>query len=118
MDMNRNVLRDVLEKSDESQIERLNRFWGDDSWKSMAYRGQGNLFAGEDQIKIADNHAVVEAYRSRLKKVAGFKFVPPPVPMLNKIDRVVYYLFFASQREVAKKLAVHIFNKHNRIRVK
>ncbi|MBU4563259.1 MAG: three-Cys-motif partner protein TcmP [Desulfarculus sp.] len=118
MDMNRNVLRDVLEKSDQKQIDRFNKFWGDTSWQKMAYTGQGNLFAGEDRIKTADNQAIVEAYRTRLKEVAGFKYVATPVPMVNKIDKVVYYLLFASQKQVANKLATHLFKKHHKIRIK
>lgn len=118
MDMNRNVLRDVLEKSDQKQIDRLNRFWGDDSWQHIIYLPQRNLFGGEDQIKVADNEAVVQAYIERLKNVAGFNYAPNPVPMLNGIGKVVYYLVFAAQKEVASKLAVHIFKKHQQIRIK
>jgi hypothetical protein len=40
----------------------------------------------------------------RLKNVAGFRHVPDPLPMRNKMNAVVCYLFFASQKPVAKKL--------------
>jgi hypothetical protein len=30
-----------------------------------------------------DNDAIVAAFRERLKKVAGFNFVPEPLPMKN-----------------------------------
>ena len=43
-DMNRNVLRRDENKVDDSQLERMNRFWGDESWKEAAYSTEGNLF--------------------------------------------------------------------------
>jgi len=46
--------------------------------------------------------------------VAGFEFVPDPLPMRNSNNAVVYYLFFASQKPVAKKIIEDIFKKHRR----
>ncbi len=36
-----------------------------------------------DVTGLTRNAAVVAAYRQRLKDVAGFKFVPEPIPMRN-----------------------------------
>ena len=55
---------------------------------------------------------VVEAYRERLKKVAGFKYVPKPIPMRNTKGPVIYYLFFASPNATANKIVDYIFNKY------
>jgi hypothetical protein len=44
--------------------------------------------------------------------VAGFSFVPEPLAMKNSNNAVVYYLFFASQKPVAKKIIDDIFKKY------
>ena len=58
------------------------------------------------------NESVIAAYRKRLKEVAGFNFVPEPLPMCNTRGAVVYYLFFASQNPTGNKIAEHIFKKY------
>jgi three-Cys-motif partner protein len=115
MDMNMNVLW----KNDEAkreQIERMNAFWGDTSWRQSAYDSTGNLFEIPEK---QSNEAVAEAYRERLKRVAGFKYVPEPAPMRNSRGAVVYYLFFAAQQPAADKIITDIFEaykKQGRIR--
>lgn len=111
MDMNQNVLWRNPEKVDELQAARMDAFWGDDSWKKAAYETTGNLFGWEEKVSDA-NTAIVEAFRERLKTVAGFKFAPEPIPMRNKRGAVVYYLFFASQNPTADKIAKEIFDKY------
>lgn len=113
MDMNRNAIWRNPGAVPQDGIGRMNRFWGDESWRSAAYaeHPQGNLFGGPDIVKQA-NDVVVEAFRQRLKEAAGFKYVPDPLPMKNSDNAVVYYLFFASQKPVAQKIIDGIFNKH------
>jgi three-Cys-motif partner protein len=91
----------------------MKRFWGDESWKAVAYSQspQGNLFAPPDLVK-QDNETIVAAFRDRLKTVAGFKYVPDPLPMRNSNNAVVYYLFLASQKKVAEKIINEIFSKY------
>jgi hypothetical protein len=55
---------------------------------------------------------LVAAFRDRLKKVAGFQYVPDPLPMKNSNNVVVYYLFLASQKAVAEKIIRDIFTKY------
>ncbi len=45
--MNRNVLWRIPKDMNDPQIERMNRFWGDSSWKDAAYKPsrQLNLFS-------------------------------------------------------------------------
>jgi three-Cys-motif partner protein len=86
-------------------------FWGDESWRNAAYRSEQGLF-GPMEAKESGNEAVVEAYCKRLKDVAGFKFVPKPLPMCNTRGAVVYYLLFASQNATGNRIAEHIFNKY------
>jgi three-Cys-motif partner protein len=108
-DMNRNVLWRNPEKVDPEQTARMTAFWGDDSWRQAAYITTGNLFGWEEKT---ENEDVAEAFRQRLKKVAGFSYVPKPIPMRNKKDAVVYYLFFASQKPAAENIVKDIFQKY------
>jgi hypothetical protein len=45
-------------------------------------------------------------------EVAGFAHVSDGMPMKNRTDATVYYLLFASQKPVAKKIVGDIFKKH------
>jgi len=47
-----------------------------------------------------------------LKDVAGFKYVPDPLPTKNSNNAVVYYLLLASQKAVAEKIIRDIFAKY------
>ena len=113
MDMNRNAIWKNPGQAPQDGIERMTRFWGDESWKQAAYAEsrQQNLFSGPDLIKQS-NDAIVTGFRNRLKNVAGFKVVPEPLPMKNSNNAVVYYLFFASQKPVAQKIVDDIFAKY------
>jgi len=108
-DMNRNVLRRNPENVDPTQVVRMNVFWGDDSWRSAAYDTTQNMFGWEFKT---DNISIVEAFQQRLRTVAGFKYVPEPVPMRNSKNAVVYYLFFASHKPVAQNIVKDIFDKY------
>jgi three-Cys-motif partner protein len=113
MDANRNVLWRDPGRVSPSQAARLTAFWGDESWRGTLYHPdpQGNLFGDEALVK-ADNEDVAEAFRRRLRDVAGFSNVPKPMAMRNKQGAVVYYLFFASQKAVANNIVEDIFEKY------
>ena len=111
MDMNRNALWHNPEKVGADGIKRMTAFWGDESWRSVAYSTTGNLF-GEPEKE--NNRVIVEAYRKRLKEVAGFSYVPEPIPMRNTKGAEVYYLFFASNKAVAANIIHHIFDKYRK----
>jgi three-Cys-motif partner protein len=110
MDANMNVLWKNPDTVQPDQALRMNKFWGDDSWRGSAYNKEQDLF-GPIEVK-ASNEAVIAAYRKRLKEVAGFKYVPEPLPMRNTRGAVVYYLFFASQNSTGNKIAEHVFTKY------
>jgi three-Cys-motif partner protein len=115
MDMNMNVLLHHPENALPSQIERMNRFWGDESWRNVIYTWQATFFGSDEQVKLADSNAkIAEAYRKRLKEVAGFEFVPAPLPFLNENGATIYYLFFASPNKTGHKIVVDIFGKYRR----
>jgi three-Cys-motif partner protein len=108
-DINRNVLRRNPDGVSKSQRARLDAFWGDDSWHEIAYRTDTTLF-GEPEKQT--NEIIAEAFRNRLKKVAGFARVPNPLPMRNTTGAVVYYLYFASQKDTAEHIVLDIFRKY------
>jgi three-Cys-motif partner protein len=112
MDMNRNAIWRSPEKMPKDGIERMNRFWGDESWRQVAYKEspQGNFF-GTEMVKQG-NDQIADAFRERLQKVAGFGFVPEPLPMRNSRKAIVYYLFLASPKAVAQKIITDIFKKY------
>lgn len=111
-DINRTVLHHDPEGVSKANLERMNAFWGDDSWKEVAYERVSTLF-GEELEKVS-NRRFAEAFRRRLKKVAGFRRVPEPLPMRNSRGSTVYYLFFASQKGTAEDIVTYIFDKFGR----
>ena len=113
MDMNRNALWQNPEKASPDDWTRMTSFWGDESWRNVVYQesDQQSLFGTPDLEKVC-NDEVAQAFRKRLKDVAGFGYVPPPMPMRNSKRAVVYYLFFASQKPVADSIVKDIFRKY------
>lgn len=113
MDMNRNVLLRKADLANHAESSRMTAFWGDESWRDVAYREspQQSLFEGANLEKTS-NDAIAEGFRERLGKVAGFQHVPEPIRVKNSIGATVYYLFFASNNETGSKIAQHIFSTH------
>lgn len=111
MDMNRNVLWRTPERVAPKEVERMTGFWGDDSWRQIAYDTSGNLFGFEEK---ADNDAVAAAFQGRLRDVAGFGYVPAPLPMRNSTNAVVYYLFFASPNKTGATIVADILARYRR----
>lgn len=111
MDINRNVLRKNPDKAIQSKVEQLTRLWGDESWIDAAYDTTENLFGNPEKVS---NETFETAWRERLKKKAGFKYVSKPMPMKTKTNSVIYYLYFASQRPVAAGIVDDIFNKYRK----
>lgn len=118
MDMNRSAIWRNPGKVPQDGIVRMNRFWGDESWRTAAYveSKQANLFGFEPDKVKQSNDAIVEAFARRLQNVAGFQFVPEPLPMRNSTNAVVYYLFFACKHPVARKIITDVFNKYRQHR--
>ncbi|HUS12040.1 MAG TPA: three-Cys-motif partner protein TcmP [Pyrinomonadaceae bacterium] len=110
MDANMNVLLRNPDHVSEEQAARLEKTWGDRSWRSVAYQRDQGLF--EDMEKKTDNKTVAEAFRKRLKDVAGFNYVPEPMPMRNDQGATVYYLYFASPNKTGARIVSDIFKKY------
>jgi three-Cys-motif partner protein len=107
-DININVLHHDQETVLPQHIERMNAYWGDESWRDVAYEKSQGLF-GTIEEKVT-NLRLAEGFRDRLKKVAGFKKVPRPLAMRNSKNSVVYYLFFASHKDTAENIVTYIFD--------
>jgi three-Cys-motif partner protein len=117
MDINMNALKHDRNKVLSSQKKRMTAFWGDDSWEEICYvkSRQIKAFDDDEQEKVG-NKELESVFRERLKKVAGFKYVPEPMPMRNSNNAIVYYLYFATQNPIGEKIAKHIFNKYSKRR--
>jgi len=114
-DININVLHHDPETVLPLHIERMNAYWGDESWRSVAYEKSLGLF--ETMEEKISNRRLAEAFRERLKTVAGFTRVPEPLPMRNSKGSIVYYLFFASHKGTAENIVTYIFDKFARQRI-
>jgi three-Cys-motif partner protein len=115
MDMNMNVLLRDPTKATAAQIERMDRFWGDNSWRDVVYElsPQGHLFFESEAIKVEDaNEKIAEAYRQRLISVAGFGYAPQPLRFVTRNRATIYYLFFASPNATGAHIVEDIFRKH------
>lgn len=111
MHAHRNVLRrEGPETAAAGEVAKLTAFWGDETWMDAAYNSRPGLF--EDMLEKARNEELAEAYRRRLRDVAGFPFAVDPLPMRNTKGNVIYYLYFASHNEVGYKIARSIFDNH------
>jgi len=91
----------------------MNAYWGDESWRDVAYDKNLDLF-GDEAFEKVSNPRLAAAFRQRLKTVAGFAKVPAPPPMRNSNRSIVYYLFFASQKDTAENIVTYIFDKFGR----
>ncbi|HEX6731834.1 MAG TPA: three-Cys-motif partner protein TcmP [Pyrinomonadaceae bacterium] len=110
MDANMNVLWHNPDRVSDVQSRRMDAVWGDHSWREIAYQKVPGLFG--DIEKKTDNETIAKAFRDRLSSVAGFKYVPEPIPMRNDQGAVVYYLYFASQKETGAGIVADIFKKY------
>jgi len=110
MDANMNVLKKAPDRVDKTQVARMDKAWGDHSWRDIAYEKEPTLF-GDIECKVT-NTEIAEALRRRIKDVAGFEYVPEPMPMRNDQGAVVYYLYFASPKETGNRIVTSIFKKY------
>jgi three-Cys-motif partner protein len=89
----------------------MDRVWGDRSWQQTLYEQREDLFGPTNPQKVP-NEQVAEAYRQRLRNVAGSSYVPQPIPMKNTRGATVYYLFFASPNRVGASIVEDIFRRY------
>lgn len=114
MDINRNAIWHNPDRVSANGIQRMNSFWGDSTWRDIAYREslQKDMFGSPIQEK-QNNNVLITAFQKRLKNKGQFEFVPKPMPLKNKTNAAIYYLFFASQNKIANKIATYLFTKYS-----
>ncbi|MFA5057779.1 MAG: three-Cys-motif partner protein TcmP, partial [Opitutaceae bacterium] len=114
MDINRNVKRQHIDQISNENLRRMDAFWGDRSWHESMYQPSRQMDLGlvEADMDKQSNDTLAEAYGVRLKEVAHFAHVPPPIPMRNAKGNTVYYLFFATPNKTAHKIVSEIFAKY------
>ena len=110
MDANMNVFMRNPSKVTPAQAARMEAAWGDNSWRSAAYQTSAGLFG--DMKEKATNEVIAAAFGKRLRDVAGFAYVPDPIPMRNSRGAVIYYLYFASPNDKGAKIVSEIFDKY------
>jgi len=111
MDANMNILWHNPDRVAPAQVERMDKVWGAHSWRVAAYVEKPTLW-GDTVDEKARNEVIAEGFRKRLEEVAGFKYVPKPVPMRNERGATVYYLFFASPNKTGASIVEDIFNTY------
>ena len=110
MDANRNVLWRHPERLPQERLAKMDFVWGDRTWTDQLYGQSEDLFG--PRLEKLPNEAVADAFRTRLQNVAGFKYVPAPIPMKNTRGATVYFLFFASPNRTGAAIVEDIFNKY------
>jgi len=110
-DININVLHRDPRTVLPLHVDRMNAYWGDESWRKVAYVETDPDLFGQTELEKVSNEKFAAAFRRRLRDVAGFKRVPNPLPMRNSKGSIVYYLFFASQKGTAEDIVTYIFDK-------
>lgn len=108
MAVNRNILHS---KPTKREVKSFSSFWGGGPDTLYHDTGQADLFGEKDSRKL-DNEHVMQVFRSRLKKIAGFKHVSDPLAMRNEKGSTIYYLLFASHKPVATHIVNAIFKKY------
>lgn len=114
MGINRNVKRQDLGQVTSENLHHMDAFWGDRSWYDAMFRPSTQTDFGwtEAEKDKQSNADLAEAYRTRLREVAGFAHVPTPIPMRNSKGNTVYYLFFATPNKTAHGIVSEIFAKY------
>ncbi len=110
MDANMNVFMKDPSRVTPEQAARMDSVWGDRSWREAAYNRKEDLLGMFEEK--ATNEDIAEAFRVRLQNVAGFAYVPKPIPMRNSKGAVIYYLYFASPDKTGGRIVAEIFDKY------
>ena len=111
MDANMNVFLRNPDKVAPEQAIRMDKVWGNRTWRTEAYIARPTLW-GDTIDEKAPNEDIADCFRQRLIDVAKFKYVPKPMPMRNEKGSVIYYLFFASPNKTGAGIVEDIFNTY------
>jgi three-Cys-motif partner protein len=114
MDINRTVGRRDPAGVSQAMRHRMTEFWGDTSWERIVHSAEDSLF--EEFSHKATGGKIVDAYRTRLKEIAGFAYAPKPLLLtVPRTNAPLYYIVFASHKATGNRIATHILKKYHRL---
>jgi three-Cys-motif partner protein len=113
MDANMNAIHLDPETVEPEQAARMDRFWGDNTWRNVMYRKPTGFLPGfqPDRPEKQSNDTLATAFAARLRSKAGFAHVAKPLQVRSDTGRVLYYLYFASHNDTALKIATHLLRE-------
>jgi len=114
MALNRTALPNDPYALTESQIERMNRFWGSSEWRGDIYEVVPTLF-GTVEMKIHNTtgRRLGQLFKKRLEQV--FEHVTDPLVMTNSRNAPLYCLIVAGPHPLGAEIAQDIFLRYERL---
>ena len=114
MAINRTVLMNNPHRLNDSQIERMNRFWGSTEWKVNIYEEVPDLLDGTRIEKISQTgESLGLLFQRRLEQI--FPEVTYPLVMKNSKGAPLYCLIFAGHNGTGKNIMENIFKNFERL---
>jgi three-Cys-motif partner protein len=114
MALNRTVLSNDASALTDTQIERMNRFWGSPEWRGDIYEEVPTLFGNvEMKISRTTGMRLGQLFRKRLLEV--FPYITDPLVMTNSKNAPLYCLIFAGFNATAFKIVQSIFGRYERL---
>ena len=100
MDANMNVFKHNQDKVEESQIRRMNIFWGDDSWKKVAYNKVPTLFGDWRRKNVERSYSL--GLQGKVKGCGRFQIRTRSHPYEEQYGRgnLLYFLCLAQRNRV------------------
>ena len=92
----------------------LNACFGSNEWERLVYRKQADLFGGTTKEKVDDAaKRLLDHYVSRLKTVFGYIAIPSAVRNTQGVP--IYFMLWAGQNGLGRKIADCILSKGERV---
>lgn len=114
MALNRTALPNDPYALTESQIERMNRFWGSTEWRDDIYEQVQTLFGPvEMKIHSTTGQRLGKLFKKRLEQ--AYPFVTDPLVMTNSRNAPLYCLIFAGHNSTGAKIVQDIFRRYERL---
>lgn len=114
MALNRTILANDPNSLTETQIDRMNRFWGTPDWRGDIYQEVPTLF-GTVEVKLhsTTGKRLGRLFRERLASL--FPYVTHPLVMTNSRNAPLYCLIFAGHNATGAKIVRDIFQRYERL---
>lgn len=114
MALNRTALPNSPNALTDSQIERMNRFWGSTEWRGDVYQEVPTLF-GPVEMKVhpTTGKRLGKLFKKRLESL--FPNVTYPLVMTNSKNAPLYCLIFAGHNATGARIVRDIFQRYERL---